>query len=99
MSPKFSKRTYSWNSFTFPACGDCNARWSILEGEIKPIIQRLLDWHLALWVARTQRKLYEDQMPDISPLSDAERAHIVSQREANLRVQDAIISRIESAYT
>ena len=33
---------YSWAKFTFPACDACNAKYSVLEGKAKPIVERLL---------------------------------------------------------
>ena len=42
LSPDFKQRTYSWNSFTFPACDACNGRWSQIEGEVRNIVERML---------------------------------------------------------
>jgi len=39
---KFSPRKYSFDSFVFPACQDCNNRFSALEGEVKNIIDSML---------------------------------------------------------
>ncbi|MDD4876793.1 MAG: hypothetical protein PHQ86_06680, partial [Dehalococcoidales bacterium] len=39
---KFSKRIYSFDSFKFPACDECNSYFSSLEGKTKGIVFRLL---------------------------------------------------------
>lgn len=39
----FEKRAYSFSQFTFPACGDCNSRYSALESATKAIFQRILE--------------------------------------------------------
>lgn len=39
---KFSKRKYSFGQFTFPACGECNAKYAPLESEVKSILHKIL---------------------------------------------------------
>jgi hypothetical protein len=40
-SPSLEKRTYSWESFAFPACEACNSRWADLEANIHSIMRRM----------------------------------------------------------
>ena len=42
LSPELKQRTYLWKSYTFPACGACNGRWSQIEGDVKEIVERML---------------------------------------------------------
>jgi hypothetical protein len=42
-SPGLEKRSYSWQSFTFPACESCNSRWAQLEGAVNTTVRSLLD--------------------------------------------------------
>lgn len=42
-SETLDAREFSWGSFTFPACEECNSRWSDIEGEIKTIISKMND--------------------------------------------------------
>jgi hypothetical protein len=43
LSPNLDKRIYSWRSFTFPACEECNSKWSELEGKMRTILGLMLD--------------------------------------------------------
>lgn len=36
------ERTHSFDQFTFPACEACNNEFAYLEGQVKPIIERIL---------------------------------------------------------
>tara|TARA_R110002167_G_scaffold149452_1_gene342743 strand:+ start:1040 stop:2047 length:1008 start_codon:yes stop_codon:yes gene_type:complete len=36
------ERTFSFDQFTFPACGICNNEFAELEGQVKPIIENIL---------------------------------------------------------
>lgn len=40
-SPGLEKRTYSWDSFAFPACEACNSRWAGLEANVHSIVRRM----------------------------------------------------------
>lgn len=39
---KFEQRKFSFQSFQFPACEVCNNKYSKLEGEVKPIIEKII---------------------------------------------------------
>ena len=43
-SETFAIRKFSYDSFTFPACSNCNERFSGLEASVKNICLRLLRW-------------------------------------------------------
>jgi hypothetical protein len=34
---------FDWSSFTFPACTSCNEKYSALENDVKPLVQKILD--------------------------------------------------------
>src|SRR5690242_13676760 len=36
-------REFSFDSLTFPACSDCNSKFSLLESNAKDVVTRLLD--------------------------------------------------------
>jgi hypothetical protein len=38
----FSVRRFSFDSFTFPACSDCNAAFSLLEATAEPVVRKML---------------------------------------------------------
>lgn len=40
-SQGLEKRSYSWDSFTFPACEVCNTRWAGLEADVLRIVRRM----------------------------------------------------------
>jgi len=40
---KISERKYSFDSFKFPACQECNAKFSTLESEIKNVFSKLFE--------------------------------------------------------
>ncbi len=42
MDPHSAKRTYSFDSFTFPSCASCNCNFSKLEAASKPIVHKIL---------------------------------------------------------
>jgi hypothetical protein len=42
-SAGLEKRTYPWQSFTFPACESCNTRWSRLEGAVTVTMQAMIE--------------------------------------------------------